>query len=102
MHQDAPLCECDYGACCVGGLQNGQVFYLHFLLEDKEVLRFSEKRGGIFPSETNKTLCLRRLTLTNLQKYYVTFRAVSHFFFFKRRLRQNNTSIGRKSNERIS
>lgn len=66
----------------MGGLQNGQVFYLHFLLEDKEVLRFSEKRGGIFPSETNKTLCLRRLTLTNLQKYYVTFRAVSHFFFF--------------------
>lgn len=39
----------------MGGLHNGQVFYLNFILEDKEDLSLSEKQGGMFPSEISKT-----------------------------------------------
>lgn len=64
----------------MGGLHNGQVFYLNFILEDKEDLSLSEKPGGMFPSEISKTLYVR-FSLKNLQRYYVTFKAPFHLLF---------------------
>ena len=65
----------------MGGPQNRQVFYLNFILEVQTDLSLSEKKRGMFPSEIHKALYARRVTLKDLQKYYVTFKAPFHLFF---------------------
>lgn len=83
MHHDAPLCKCDYGAQCVGDLRNGQAFHFSFLLEKIDCISgFLRNKKGVFPFETNKTLCVGRFALTHLERYSVTFKDIFHFFFF--------------------
>lgn len=64
----------------MGGLQIGQVFCLHFTLEDKGDLAPSEEQGVMFPSEISKSLYMR-FTLKNLQRYDISFKAPFHLFF---------------------
>lgn len=67
---------------------------------------FLRNKKGVFPFETNKTLCVGRFALTHLERYSITFKDIFHFFFFFLKNlfqpKQNNISTGGKLNKRMS
>lgn len=85
LMNNAPLCKCDYGAQCVGDLQNGQAFHFSFVLENREnsISGFLRNNKGVFPFETNKTLCEGRFALRYLERYSIQRYFSLFFFFFK-------------------
>lgn len=67
----------------MGDLRNGQAFHFSFLLEKIDCISgFLRNKKGVFPFETNKTLCVGRFALTHLERYSITFKDIFHFFFF--------------------